>query len=86
MKKGVIFILLGGIAFIVISLYLFLSSVWGFSVLPSGQYTTALWVSFIVGLLIIGIGIIIIIMIGGYQDPKRIQKRDRLMKKDWGEY
>jgi uncharacterized membrane protein YbhN (UPF0104 family) len=85
MKKGVIFILLGGIAFIVISLYLFLSSVWGFSVLPSEQYTTALWVSFIVGLIVIGIGIIII-MIDRYQDPKRIQKRDRLLKKDWGEY
>jgi uncharacterized membrane protein YbhN (UPF0104 family) len=85
MKKGVIFILLGGIAFIVISLYLFLSSVWGFSVLPSEQYTTALWVSFIVGLIVIGIGIIII-TISDYQDPKRIQKRDRLLKKDWGEY
>ena len=84
MKRGTIFILLGGIAFIVVSLYFFLSSLWGSSVLPSRQYTAVMWVFFIVGLIVIGIGIII--MIGGYQDSKRIQKQDRLLKKDWGEY
>jgi hypothetical protein len=85
MKRETIFILLGGIAFIVVSLYFFLSSLWGSSVLPSRQYTAVMWVFFIVGLIVIGIGIIII-MIGGYQDSKRIHKHDRLLKKDWGEY
>jgi hypothetical protein len=84
MKRGTIFILLGGTAYIVVSLYFFLSSLWGSSVLPSRQYTAVMWVFFIVGLIVIGIGIII--MIGGYQDSKRIQKQDRLLKKDWGEY
>jgi hypothetical protein len=84
MKRETIFILLGGIAFVVVSLYFFLSSLWGSSVLPSRQYTAVMWVFFIVGLIVIGIGIIL--MIGGYQDSKRTQKQDRLLKKDWGEY
>jgi hypothetical protein len=82
MRKGTVFILLGGIAFIIVSLYLFLSSVWGLSDLPSKQYTMVLWVFFIVGLIVIGKGIIM--MLGDYQDSKRIQKQDRLLKKDWG--